>query len=170
MTLPLPLKFNSKTDLVLERSIDVPVDLVWTAWTTPKHLKPWFCPKPWMITDVEIDLRPGGIFRFDMRGPEGDEQSFTACYLEIVPLKRLVWTLALEPGFRPAAKDALPGVKGFTAIIEFAAKGSGTAYKATALHPDEVSAKTHDEMGFSEGWGTCLTQMVEYIQAGNIKG
>ncbi len=159
-------KINPKTDLVLERTIDVPVKSVWTAWTQPEHLKPWFCPKPWVITHCAIDLRPGGAFTFDMEGPDGDKQSFTACYLDVVPEKRLVWTLALEPGFRPASKEPLPGVKSFTAIIEFAPHGKGTAYKAMALHPDETSAKTHDEMGFTEGWGTALTQMVEYIQTG----
>ncbi len=168
MPSPLPFAFNAKTDLVLERTVEVPARLVWTAWTTPKHLKPWFCPKPWMITHVEIDLRPGGAFNFHMQGPDGDKQSFAACYLDVVPERRLVWTVALEQGFRPAAKDPLPGVKGFTAILELTPQGNATVYKATVLHPDEASAKNHDEMGFIEGWGTCLTQMVEYIQAGHV--
>ncbi|MBL8629171.1 MAG: SRPBCC family protein [Rhodospirillaceae bacterium] len=162
------LKVNPKLDLVLERDIDVPVEKAWMAWTTPEHLKPWFSPKPWVITHCEMDLRPGGAFKFDMQGPEGDKQWFTACYLEIVPQRRLVWTLALEPGFRPSAKETLPGVKSFTAVIEFEAKGKATLYRATALHPDEASAKTHDDMGFTEGWGTALTQMVEYLKSGAI--
>ncbi|MBL8644629.1 MAG: SRPBCC family protein [Rhodospirillaceae bacterium] len=166
MTSPLPFTLNPKTDLVLERTIDVPANRVWMAWTTPQHLKPWFCPKPWVITKCEIDLRPGGAFRFDMQGPEGQTQSFTACYLEVVPEHRLVWTLALEPGFRPAAKEPLPGVKSFTAIISLTPRGSTTVYNATVLHPDETSAKTHDEMGFTDGWGTALTQMVEYVKTG----
>jgi uncharacterized protein YndB with AHSA1/START domain len=168
MTSPHSYKFNPKTDLVLERTIDVPVSKVWMAWTKPEHLKPWFCPKPWVITHCEIDLRPGGAFSFEMQGPEGNKQSFAACYLEVVPEQRLVWTLALEPGFRPTAKETMPGVKSFTAVIEFTSTPAGTAYRATALHPDEASAKTHDDMGFTEGWGTCLTQMVEYIKAGGV--
>ena len=54
---------DPKLDLVLERVIDVPRRLVWEAWTRPEHLKEWFCPKPWGVSDCEIDLRPGGIFR-----------------------------------------------------------------------------------------------------------
>jgi uncharacterized protein YndB with AHSA1/START domain len=169
MTSPLPYTLNPKTDLVLERTIEVPAHLVWAAWTTPKHLKPWFCPKPWMITHVEIDLRPGGAFNFAMQGPDGDQQSFSACYLEVVPERRLVWTLALQPGFRPAGKDALPGVKSFTSIVSLTPQGAATTYNAIVLHPDEASAKTHADMGFYDGWSTCLTQMVEYIQAGAVK-
>jgi uncharacterized protein YndB with AHSA1/START domain len=54
-----PIKPNPELDLVLERDIDVPVDLVWKAWTTPSHIRHWFVPKPWSITSCEIDLRPG---------------------------------------------------------------------------------------------------------------
>ena len=60
--MPYVLKPDPKLDLVLEREIDVPVDLVWKAWTTPSHLRQWFCPKPWTVSDCTIDLRPGGAF------------------------------------------------------------------------------------------------------------
>lgn len=64
MTL-LPIKPDPKLDLVLERVIDVPRELVFTAWTTPKHVKECFVPKPWTITDCEIDLRRGGMLNND---------------------------------------------------------------------------------------------------------
>jgi uncharacterized protein YndB with AHSA1/START domain len=56
-------KPNAKLDLVLERVVDVPRELVWTAWTKPEHVSKWFTPAPWTVADCEIDLRPGGIFR-----------------------------------------------------------------------------------------------------------
>ena len=68
-----PIQTNAKLDLVLERVVDVPRELVWAAWTQPEHLKKWFTPAPWTTVDCEIDLRPGGIFRTKMRGPEGQE-------------------------------------------------------------------------------------------------
>ena len=64
-------KPDSKLDLVLERVVDVPPELVWAAWTRPEHIVKWFTPEPWIIVDCEIDLRPGGIFRTTMRSPEG---------------------------------------------------------------------------------------------------
>src|SRR3954463_5832215 len=58
-------------DLVLERTLDAPRDLVWQAQTRPEHLKHWFAPKPYEISEAEIDLRAGGIFRIRMIGPHG---------------------------------------------------------------------------------------------------
>src|SRR6266850_1118177 len=75
---------DPRLDLVLERIIDVPQELVWAAWTTPEHLKHWFTPVPWKTVDCEIDLRPGGIFRTVMRSPEGQEFPNLGCYLEII--------------------------------------------------------------------------------------
>lgn len=66
-------ELDPKLDLVLERLVEVPVELVWAAWTTPEHLKHWFTPKPWTTTEAEVDLRPGGTFRTVMRSPEGEE-------------------------------------------------------------------------------------------------
>src|SRR5690606_5331571 len=97
-------KPDPKLDLVLERELDVPVDLVWKAWTTPEHLKHWFVPKPWSITDVKMDLRPGGVFSTTMRSPDGQEFPNNGCYLEVVPNERLVFTDTLLPGYRPSPK------------------------------------------------------------------
>src|SRR5262245_41418306 len=83
--------FNPKLDLMLERVVDVPADLVWDCWTIPEHIKVWFTPRPWRTTECEIDLRPGGKFRTVMQGPEGQVFDLAGCYLEIVPKQRLVW-------------------------------------------------------------------------------
>lgn len=95
-------KLNPELDLVLERVVDVPRELVWAAWTTPELLKPWFCPLPWKTVGCEIDLRAGGVFRTVMQSPEGQQFPNIGCYLEIIKNEKLVWTNALEPDFRPA--------------------------------------------------------------------
>ncbi len=156
----LVLKPDPKLDLVLERDIDVPVDLVWKAWTTPEHLKHWFVPRPWTITEVKMDLRPGGIFSSIMRSPEGQEFPNNGCVLEAVPNERLVFTDTLLAGFRPSPKPF------FTVVLSLAPNGKGTRYTAVAIHGDEETRKRHDEMGFHDGWGTVVTQMVEFIKAG----
>jgi uncharacterized protein YndB with AHSA1/START domain len=145
-------------DLVLEREVDVPPELVWEAWTTPEHIKQWFAPKPFETPVCEIDLRPGGAFRTVMRSPEGDEFDNVGCYLEVAPNERLTWTSALAPGYRPAVDPSgLP----FTAIIELQPTGSGgTNYRATAIHLDKDGRTRHEEMGFAEGWGAALDQLV----------
>jgi uncharacterized protein YndB with AHSA1/START domain len=110
---------DPKLDLVLERIVDVPRELVWMAWTAPEHIKKWFTPVPWTTVDCEIDLRPGGIFRTVMRSPEGQEFPNVGCYLEIVKNEKLVWTNVLAPGYRPSKPPAVMPCDtfSFTAVI-----------------------------------------------------
>ena len=156
------IQTNSKLDLVLERVVDVPRELVWAAWTEPEHIKKWFTPAPWTTIDCEIDLQPGGIFRTVMRSPEGQEFPNVGCYLEIVPNEKLVWTSALGPGYRPAIRAATGSCDDlyFTAIVVLEAQGTRTKYTAIAMHDDEAASKKHEEMGFYQGWGKALDQLV----------
>ena len=165
MTRPTFDQPDPKLDLVLERIIDVPRELVWMAWTTPKHVKQWFTPAPWQTVDCEIDLRPGGIFRTVMRSPEGEESPHVGCYLEVVKYEKLVWTDALEPGYRPTHRPPSCGTSHLTAVITLEPHSEGTKYTARAIHRDEESRKAHEEMGFHEGWGQALDQLVDVVKA-----
>jgi len=67
-----------------------------------------------------------------------------------------VWTSALAPGYRPQ-----PGDMPFTAMIELRPTASGgTRYRAIAVHQDPAGRQQHEEMGFHEGWGQALDQLV----------
>ena len=164
MTRASDYKPDPRLDLVLERIVDVPLELVWAAWTRPEHIKKWFTPAPWTTVDCKIDLRPGGIFRTVMRSPEGQEFPDVGCYLEVIENEKLVWTSVLLPGYRPANLDPQPGhdcaALAFTAIIMLESHGNGTKYTAIAMHKDEEGCKKHAEMGFHEGWGKALDQLV----------
>ena len=148
---------DPKLDLVLERVVDVPPSLVWAAWTTPEYVRKWFTPAPWQTVDCEIDLRPGGIFRTVMRSPDGKEFPNIGCYLEVIENEKLVWTAALKPGYRPQNPAGVPL---FTAVILLEPHGTGTKYTAIAIHGDEESATKHANMGFHDGWGKALDQLV----------
>ena len=169
-TVPTPAKAiptyyapDPQRDLVLERVVPVSPDRVWRAWTDPERLKQWFCPRPWRTTECEIDLRPGGAFYAAMQSPDGQDASgVNGCYLEIVPNQRLVWTVILGPGYRPLPQTG--DVPGFTAIITLEPVPGGTKYTAIAMHLNPEDAAKHDEMGFHEGWGTALDQLVEVAQ------
>jgi uncharacterized protein YndB with AHSA1/START domain len=162
MTSPV-ITINPKLDLVIERVVDVPPKLVWTCWTEPRHVVKWFTLDPWKTVDCEIDLRPGGMFRWVMQSPEGEQFPNTACYLEIVPERRLIWTDVLHPGYRPAPNTILAGLP-LTAIITLEPEGKGTRYTATALHRNVEERDKHEEMGFFEGWGTVLDQLVAHAK------
>lgn len=150
---------NPKLDLVFERVVGVKPELVWKAWTTPEYLKKWFTPAPWKTVHAEVDLRPGGKFHTVMESPEGKQFPNTGCYLEVVPDRRLVWTGALLPDYRPA--DLGPDVPFvFTAVIALEPHGTGTKYTATVMHSNEAGRARHEAMGFHLGWGAALDQLV----------
>jgi uncharacterized protein YndB with AHSA1/START domain len=86
--------------------------------------------------------------------------------LEVDERKKLVWTSALGPGFRP--NDAGEGCDSFpfTAVVTFTDAGNGkTQYKAVALHKDSADRETHENMGFHDGWGTVATQLEEFARS-----
>jgi uncharacterized protein YndB with AHSA1/START domain len=147
-------------DIVLEREVDVPPHLVWAAWTTPEHIKKWFTPKPFETIDCEIDVRPGGMFRVVMQSPDGQVMDQGAgCILEVVENRRLTWTGALGPGFRPTGTE-FP----FSASISMEPSGTGTKYRAIAIHGSPDLKSQHEAMGFQEGWGAALDQLVELVK------
>lgn len=152
-------KPDPNLDLVLDRTVDVPRELVWAAWTQPEHIVHWFTPAPWKTIACEIDLRAGGKFNTTMQSPEGENYPNFGCFLEVVPNERLVFTDALIEGYRPTEKPFM------TAILTLEAAGAGTRYVATVLHRDEATRKQHEEMGFFGGWGTALDQLVAYVKA-----
>jgi uncharacterized protein YndB with AHSA1/START domain len=155
-----PHTLDPETDLELDREVDVAPELVWKAWTTPELVVQWFAPKPYETPKCEIDLRPGGLFATTMRSPEGEEFDNAGCFLEIIPNERLVWTSALGPGFRPQ-----DGPMPFTAILELQPNGSGgTRYRAIAMHQNREDSQAHADMGFVDGWGACLDQLVELVK------
>lgn len=163
-------KIDPKLDLMLEKTVNLPAHLIWKAWTTPEYLKPWFCPKPWTVTDCEIDLRPGGIFRTTMKSPEGQEFPNLGCYLEVIENKKLTWTDTLLPGYRPAVQVVSGAGFAFTASIILEVIDSNTTkYTAICLHRNEEDRIKHENMGFYEGWSICLDQLVEFVLSNNLQ-
>lgn len=150
---------DPELDLVLTRVVPVSPERVWRAWTEPEQLMQWFCPRPWKTVECDIDLRPGGIFRTVMQSPEGDRFPGTGCYLEVIPYKKLVWTSAMLPGFRPA--PPAEGEFRFTGVVLLEPHETGTRYTAMAIHEDIGGAQKHAAMGFADGWGAALDQLVE---------
>ena len=153
---------NPAIDIVIERFIDAPRHLVWEALTKPEHLKQWYMPKAWgAVSACEMELKPGGIFSIDIA--TGDGQSFPnlGCFLDVVPMERLVWTSMLFPGYRPAVFDDIP----ITAVVTLHAEGSGTRYVFTALHRDEADCKNNKESGWLEGTEIAVDQLVALVKS-----
>lgn len=147
-------------ELVISRLVRAPRATLWRAWTEPRLLQEWWCPRPWTTEVRAFDLRPGGGFHTFMRGPDGGTSDNPGCFLEIVPQARIAFTSLLTADWRPAT----PWLA-FTALISMADEGEGTRYVATVMHPDPATQERHAQLGFFDGWNTCIDQL-EALAAG----
>jgi uncharacterized protein YndB with AHSA1/START domain len=154
--------FNPKLDFAIERFIDAPARLVWEALTRPEHLKEWYMPKGWgRVARAEMDVRPGGIFSIDIAGENGQEFPNLGCFLDVIPMERLVWTSMLFPGYRPAVFDDIP----ITAIVTMETVGTGTRYVFTALHRDEADLENNKASGWLQGTEIAVDQLVAHVMS-----
>jgi uncharacterized protein YndB with AHSA1/START domain len=78
-------------EIVTRRVIDAPRDLVFDAWTDARHVAHWFGPDGFTITTHEMDVRPGGVWRFTMHGPDGTDWPNVVTYQEVTRPERLVY-------------------------------------------------------------------------------
>ena len=156
------ITLDPKLDFAIERFIDAPARLVWEALTKPEHLKEWYMPKAWgRVSRAEMDVRPGGKFSIDIAVANGPDVPNLGCFLEVVPMKKLVWTSMLFPGYRPAVFDDIP----ITAIVTMETVGKGTRYVFTALHRNEADLENNKTSGFYEGTEIAIDQLVAHVAA-----
>ncbi|MBU1307255.1 MAG: SRPBCC domain-containing protein, partial [Alphaproteobacteria bacterium] len=76
-------------ELVIDRYIDAPRELVWRCWTDPEQLVKWFTPAPWKTKSASMDVRAGGASMVVMESPEGEEFPNPGIYLEVIPGEKL---------------------------------------------------------------------------------
>jgi uncharacterized protein YndB with AHSA1/START domain len=90
---------GSQDAVVIERSFDAPVDLIWQMWTDPEHFKAWYGPDGATIPVAKMDVRVGGarLVCMEMQTPNGPMQMwFTGEYREVVENERLVYTESMS--------------------------------------------------------------------------
>ena len=88
--------YSEGGDLFYERVFDAPRELVWKANTDPELIPLWWGPRRYRTRVEEMDVRPGGRWRWVQVGEDGDEFAFYGEYLEIVPPERIKWTFMFD--------------------------------------------------------------------------
>jgi uncharacterized protein YndB with AHSA1/START domain len=100
MTKPGTTTYETPTDteVVITRVVDAPRRIVFDAWTVPKHISSWMLgPEGWTMPVCEIDLRPGGTWRYVWRKEGGAEMEMTGTIREVAPPERYVSTESWGP-------------------------------------------------------------------------
>jgi uncharacterized protein YndB with AHSA1/START domain len=93
---PTTAIYSDGTDLVFERVFDAPRERVWQAFTDPTQVPRWWGPHGTTTTVAEMDVRPGGAWRYVSSAPDRDDVSFFGEYLEIDPPNGFKWTFLFD--------------------------------------------------------------------------
>ena len=90
-------------EIVSTRIVQYPIELVYTAWTDPEHLKNWWGPLGFTNTFKEFDLRPGGKWKFIMHGPGKGNYNNECVFIKIDPPHLIAWNRLSKPIFQVVA-------------------------------------------------------------------
>ena len=145
----------SDREIVITRVFDAPRERVFKAWTDPAHIGNWWGPKGFTTTTLEIDVKPGGVWRFIMHGPDGTDYPNKISYKEIVKAERLVFD-------HGSGEDSDAGT--FEATVTFAAEGGKTRLTTRSLFPTpEERKQAVEEFKAIEGGNQTLDRLGEYL-------
>ncbi len=143
--------------LVITRVFDAPRELVFKAWTDPKHMAQWWGPKGFTNPVCELDARPGGAIRIDMRGPDGVVYPMKGVFHEIVEPERLVFTsTAFED------EEGNPKLQVLNTIT-FAEQGGKTKLTLQAVVVRSAPEVAAALAGMEEGWKQSLDKLAEWL-------
>ncbi|MEH7237775.1 SRPBCC domain-containing protein [Bacillus sp. JJ1562] len=86
-------KDNVRRELTVERTVAIPPNLAWEGRTKPEHIARWQGPKKWTSTVYEMNVRPNGVWRYNLRPNigDGEEAYCRAVYQEVMEPSRLVY-------------------------------------------------------------------------------
>ncbi len=140
---------TSDRELVVTRTFNGPVRLVFDAWTKPELLLKWWAPKSYGISFVscEADVRTGGSYRFVFSHPSSEQPMvFVGKYIEVVPQARLVWTNE-------------ESAEGAVTTVTFTEKGGQTFVTMHDLYPSKDALDAAIASGSTGGSGEQFAQL-----------
>ena len=154
---------------VTSRVFDAPRDLVWAAWTDPKHLVHWWGPKGFTVVKCAMDLRKGGTFHYGLKAPDGGMMWGKLVFREILPPKELVAVVAFSDEKGGVTRHPLaPSWPLETlSIMTFDDEGGKTRITLhwSPLNPTEEERETFAAGmdGMKAGWGGTMDQLAAYL-------
>ena len=142
---------TSDRELLLTRTLNAPIKLVWEVWTKPEHLANWWGPNGFTNTISDMVVTPGGAFNLTMHGPDGKDYDNQSTYKEVVPLEKLVFEHKTYPHII------------FT--INFEAQGDKTLLRWHMLFDSaEILADVAEKHGAIEGQKQNVEKLSQYLE------
>jgi uncharacterized protein YndB with AHSA1/START domain len=158
------------TPFEITRVFDAPRDRVWKAWTEAERLKQWWGPKGFKVHTCKVDLRPGGVFLYGMKAPDGSDIWGKFVYREIEAPKRLVCIVSFSDAKGGVTRH--PGSPGWPlemlSTVTFEEQGGKTKVSVQWLphNATEAERKTFEEGrdGMKQGWTGTFEQFADYLK------
>jgi uncharacterized protein YndB with AHSA1/START domain len=146
---------QSDREIVVARVFDAPPELVFKAFTDPEHVAQWWGPKGFTTTIRQMDVRPGGIWRLVMHGPNGRDYHNRIVYLEIDRPKRLVFKHEPDAECEPV---------GHQTTVTFDKQGDQTKVTMRMRFAD-AAERNHvvEKYGAIEGGNQTLQRLAEHL-------
>jgi uncharacterized protein YndB with AHSA1/START domain len=143
-------------EVVITRTLDAPRRIVFDVWTNPTHVRHWLTgPEGWTMPVCEMDVRPGGSWRYVYRKSDGNEMTLQGSYREVVPNERLVATESWGPQWPETVNT-----------VVFAESGAQTTVTITARYPSkearDAALQTGMKQGMDQGFAK-LDQLLETL-------
>lgn len=167
-----PVEGPNRREFVISSDFDAPRERVWKAWTERDRLMQWFGPKGFVMRAATLDLRPGGVFHYCLRTPDGKDMWGKFVYREIVAPERIVLVNSFsdEKGGltrHPMSPTWPLQMVSTTTLAEHAGKTT-LSVRWAPLNPTEEERKTfdtgHDSMRM--GWTGTMDQLAAYLAKG----
>lgn len=163
---------SSDPPFAITRVVGAPIERVWEVWTQREHMMRWFGPKSFTMPACKLDLRPGGVFHYGLKSPDGKPMWGRWDFREIVPMERLVFTMHFSDenggvARSPFSNDWPLDVLTTISFARHAGIGGGTVVTIQSV-PINASAveratflDTHGSM--TAGWSGTFEQLATYL-------
>jgi uncharacterized protein YndB with AHSA1/START domain len=145
----------SATQILITREFDAPRHLVYRAYTTPELIKRWWAGERGEVTSAEVDLRPGGTWRYVMIANGGFEVAFHGEYQEIIPAERIVSTEVYE---------GMPSAAALTTAT-FDDEGGRTILSVLVEHSSRENRDAHINSGMEGGMQESMTKLEQVARS-----
>jgi uncharacterized protein YndB with AHSA1/START domain len=155
---------------VISREFDAPRELVWKAWTERERLMEWFGPKGFTMSAAKLDFRPGGIFHYALRAPDGKEMWGKFVYREIIAPEKIVLVNSFSDENGGLTRHPFsPGwpLQMLTETTFAECDGKTTVMiKWTPIDSTDEERKIFDDArgSMTQGWTGTFEQLAEYLE------
>lgn len=144
---------TANREIAITRLLNAPRELVFKAWTEPQHIAQWWGPRGFTNTIHEMDVRPGGVWRFVMHGPDGTDYKNKIVFIEVVKPERLVYLHG----------DDEEGPAQFHVTTTFTEQGGKTLVTMRMLFTSVEECEKVKSFGAVEGGKQTLERLEEHL-------